>query len=73
MKDLDQVIRGAKTFEEKEGVKPSILVIFSYTGEIDEKVLEKAKSKGILVEWSTRRLAKTLLKLARENQAKRDT
>ena len=67
MKDLDQVIRGARIFEEKEGIRPSVLVVFSYTGEIDKKILEEAKKRGILIEWSTRRLVRRLLKLAKKN------
>jgi len=64
LRDVKQVIRGAQIFEEREGIKPSALVILSYTGEVPEDVLEEAKRKNIIVECNTRRLVRKLLDLA---------
>ena len=67
-RDIKQVLSGAKSFEEREGVKPDVLVVFSYTGEIDKKVLEEAKKRNIIVEWNIRRLVRKLLALAKERK-----
>ncbi|MEX0569293.1 MAG: hypothetical protein Q6363_009105, partial [Candidatus Njordarchaeota archaeon] len=48
---------GAKKFEEVEGVRPDVLIVFSYTGKIPESVLEEAERCGVIVESSIRRLA----------------
>jgi len=66
LRDIEQVIRGAKILEEKEGIKPDVLVVFSYTGDMEKSVLEAASKKGVIVEWSTRRLVKKLLELSKK-------
>jgi len=70
MKDVRQVTEGARIFEEIEGIKPDVLIIFSYTGEISKDVVEEAKKKGIIVESSIRRLAKRLVELREKRQSK---
>ena len=64
IRDVKQVVKGAKIFEEKEGVKPNVLVVFSYTGEVDEDAIEEARKRNIIIEWNTRRLVKKLLELS---------
>ena len=59
--DIEQIIRGAKKYEEIEGVKPAVLIIYSYTGKPPKKVIEEAEKYGIIVEHGTRRLANKLL------------
>ena len=66
--DIRQLNRGAQAFEKIEGVKPDVLVLFSYTGEIDEDVFEEAAKKNIIVEKSTRSLVKKLLKIANKRK-----
>ncbi len=68
LRDIDQVIRGAKILEEKEGIKPDVLVVFSYTGEIEKGVMDLANREGIIVEWNTRRLVRKLLELSKMKQ-----
>lgn len=69
LRDIDQVIRGAKIFEERQGVKPDALVVFSYTGDIEKGVLETASKKGVIVKWRTRRLARRLLELSKKKRS----
>ncbi|MEX0568805.1 MAG: hypothetical protein Q6363_006555 [Candidatus Njordarchaeota archaeon] len=59
--DVRQVVEGARKFEQMEGIKPDILIIFSYTGQVDKDVLEEAKKLGIIVENNIRRLSKFLI------------
>lgn len=71
LRDLDQVVEGAKALERLESIKPDILIVFSYTGDIDEEVLKEAKRRGIIVEWNTRRLVKKILENAEKTRKKR--
>ena len=64
LRDVRQVLEGARKFEEIEGTRPSVLAIFSYTGRIGDDVLEEAKKHNIIVEHSIRRLAQRLRELS---------
>jgi len=66
MKDLRQVVEGARIFEEIEGAKPDALVIYSYMGGTPQDVIEEAKKKKIIVESSIRKLAKRLIEIRKK-------
>ncbi|MGQ4892103.1 MAG: hypothetical protein ACP6IP_06400 [Candidatus Njordarchaeia archaeon] len=66
LRDLDQVVEGAEALERLEGIKPDVLIVFSYTGDVDEGVLEEAERRGIIVEWNTRRLVRKILESSKE-------
>ena len=51
--DVRQVVIGAKKFEEVEGVRPDVLIVFSYTGKISESVLEEAERCGLFSNFLT--------------------
>ena len=48
-----------------EGIEADVLVVFSYTGDIDEMAVKEAKKKGVIIESSTRKLVKKLLELSK--------
>ncbi|MGQ4891264.1 MAG: hypothetical protein ACP6IP_02130 [Candidatus Njordarchaeia archaeon] len=65
VRDVEQVIRGAKVLKEKEGIDPDVLVVFSYTGEVDDRAIKEAEKSGVIIESSTRRLVRKLLELSK--------
>ncbi|MEX2689672.1 MAG: hypothetical protein Q6351_005040 [Candidatus Njordarchaeum guaymaensis] len=65
VRDIEQVIRGAEVLKALEGIEADVLVVFSYTGDIDEMAVKEAKKKGVIIESSTRKLVKKLLELSK--------
>ena len=63
VRDVEQVVKGANILKKKEGIIVDALIVFSYTGEVDEKAVKEAKKRGVIIESSTRKLVKKLLEL----------
>ena len=68
MNDVRQVVEGARKFEQIEGAKPDLLIIFSYTGHVDKDALEEAKRLGIIVENNIRRLSRLVISRIKEKK-----
>ncbi len=66
MRDLEQVLKGAEILEKTENRRPDLLIIYSYTGLIDEKTKKESEKHGVIIETSTRRLVKIIDQKYRE-------
>jgi len=69
--DIEQLLEGARIYEQIKGEKPNALVLFIYAERPPEWLVEEAEKHGIIVDNSPKRIARALAKIEEELKRKR--
>ena len=64
--DVEQLLEGARIYEERMGERPNALVLYVYAGRPSGELVRLCERHGIIVDNSPRRIAKQLVKLDEE-------
>ena len=69
--DIEQLLEGARIYEQIKGEKPNALVLYIYAERPPEWLVEEAEKHGIIVDNSPKRIARALAKIEEELRRKR--
>jgi len=69
--DIEQLLEGARIYEQIKGEKPNALVLFIYAERPPAWLIEEAEKHGIIVDNSPKRIARALAKIEEELRRKR--
>jgi len=61
--DVEQLLEGARIYEERVGERPNALVLFIYADRPSEALVKACEERGIIVDNSPRRIARRLAEL----------
>ena len=70
--DIEQLLEGARIYEQIRGEKPNALALFIYAEKPPEWLIEEAGKHGIIVDNSPRRIARALARIEEELKRKRE-
>ncbi len=69
--DIEQLLEGARIYEQIKGERPNALVLFIYAERPPEWLVEETEKHGIIVDNSPKRIARALAKIEEELRRKR--
>ena len=70
--DIEQLLEGARIYEQIRGEKPNALALFIYAEKPPEWLIEEAGKHGIIVDNSPKRIARALARIEEELKRERE-